>query len=149
MQPGDRIVSIAGQPVDDTRDVGDLIRPRVDQPVPIVLERDGKQLTVTVTPIRNVVPVLDADGVPVVNADGTPQTTEAGFLGVRSSPPVAYVPQSPTAVPGILWSFVSGTAEAIVHVPERMVRGLAGRVQRRRARGRQPDVGRRRRPGRR
>jgi membrane-associated protease RseP (regulator of RpoE activity) len=120
MQPGDRIVSIAGRPIDDTRDVSALIRPQIDQPVPVVLERDGKQLTVTVTPIRNVVPVLDADGVPVVNADGTPQTTEAGYLGVRSAAPVAYVPQSPAAVPGILWSFVSGTAEAIVHVPERM-----------------------------
>ena len=109
------------EPIDDNRDVSALIRPQVDQPVPIVLERDGKQLTVTVTPTRNVVPVLDADGLPVMNADGTPQTTEAGYLGVRSVAPVAYVPQSPTAVPGILWSFVSGTAEAIVHVPERMV----------------------------
>jgi len=114
-------VSIAGQPVDDTRDVGELVRPRVDEPVTIVLERDGQQLTVTATPIRNVVPVLDADGLPVTNPDGTTQTTEAGFLGVRSSPPVAYVPQSITAVPGILWGFVSGTAQALVHVPERMV----------------------------
>src|SRR6478736_138872 len=121
IQPGDRIVSIAGQPVDDTRDVGELVRPRVDEPVTIVLERDGQQLTVTATPIRNVVPVLDADGLPVTNPDGTTQTTEAGFLGVRSSPPVAYVPQSITAVPGILWGFVSGTAQALVHVPERMV----------------------------
>ncbi|HET7821157.1 MAG TPA: site-2 protease family protein [Ornithinibacter sp.] len=121
IRPGDRIVSIAGEPVDDTSDVGALIRPRVDQPVAIVLERDGEQLTVTATPIRNVVPVLGADGLPVTNADGTTQTTEAGFLGVRSSSPVAYVPQSVTEVPGILWGFVSGTAQALVHVPERMV----------------------------
>ena len=87
----------------------------------IVLERDGKQLTVTATPIRNVVPVLDADGVPVTDPDGTTRTTEAGFLGVRSAPPVAYVAQPVTAVPGMLWSFVSGTAQALVHVPERMV----------------------------
>ncbi len=121
VQPGDRIVSIAGQPVADTQDVGELIRPRVDEPVQIVLERDGKQLTVTATPIRNVVPVLDADGVPVTDPDGTTRTTEAGFLGVRSSPPVAYVAQPVTAVPGMLWSYVSGTAQALVHVPERMV----------------------------
>jgi membrane-associated protease RseP (regulator of RpoE activity) len=121
MRAGDRIVSIAGQPVDDTSAVGALIRPRIGEPVPIVLERDGTTLTVTATPIRNVVPVLDADGNPVLNADGTTQTTEAGFLGVRSAPPVAYVAQPVTAVPGILWGFVSGTAQALVHVPERMV----------------------------
>jgi len=121
IRPGDRIVSIDGQPVDDTQDVGALVRPRVDEPVAIVLERDGKQLTVTATPIRNVVPVLDAQGVPVTNPDGTTQTTEAGFLGVRSASPVAYVPQSITQVPGILWGFVSGTAQALVHIPERMV----------------------------
>jgi membrane-associated protease RseP (regulator of RpoE activity) len=121
IRAGDRIVSIAGQPVDDTADVGTLVRPRVDEPVAIVLERDGRQLTVTATPIRNVVPVLDADGQPVTDGNGTARTTEAGFLGVRSAPPVAYVPQSVTAVPGILWTFVSGTAQALVHVPERMV----------------------------
>jgi membrane-associated protease RseP (regulator of RpoE activity) len=119
--PGDRFVSIAGQPVDDTTDVGTLIRPRVGEAVPIVVERDGKQVTVTATPIRNIVPVLDAKGLPVTDADGTTQTTEAGFLGVRSAPPVAYEPQPVSAVPAMLWGYVSGTAQALVHVPERMV----------------------------
>ncbi len=119
--PGDRFVSIAGQPVVDTTDVGTLIRPRVGEAVPIVVERDGRQVTVTATPIRNVVPVLDDKGLPVKNADGTTQTTEAGFLGVRSAAPVGYVPQPVTAVPGMLWGYVSGTAQALVHVPQRMV----------------------------
>jgi len=120
IRPGDRFVSIAGEPVDDTRAVGELIRPRVGQPVPIVLERDGTRVTVTATPIRNVVPVLGADGLPATNADGSTRTTEAGFLGVSSAAPVAYVPQSVTAVPVLLWSYLSGTAEALVHIPERM-----------------------------
>jgi membrane-associated protease RseP (regulator of RpoE activity) len=34
---------------------------------------------------------------------------------------VEYVSQPVTAVPGIVWGFVTGTAEALVHVPERMV----------------------------
>jgi membrane-associated protease RseP (regulator of RpoE activity) len=119
--PNDRIVSIDGRPVEDTRDVGTLVRPRAGQPTAIVLERDGRRLTVTTTPIRNVVPVLDETGAPVTSSDGTTRTTEAGFLGVRSAAPVAYVPQPVTAVPTIIWGFVSGTAEAIVHVPARMV----------------------------
>ena len=119
--PNDEILSIGGSPVDDTLDVGTLIRPRVGQPTQIVLVREGQRLTVTATPIRNVVPVLDDAGVPVTSTDGTPRLTEAGFLGVRSAPPVEYVPQPVTAVPTIIWGFVSGTAEALVHVPERMV----------------------------
>ena len=43
--PGDRVVSIDGQPIDDTRDISTLIRPRVDQNVTIVLERNGEPLT--------------------------------------------------------------------------------------------------------
>jgi membrane-associated protease RseP (regulator of RpoE activity) len=119
--PNDRIVSIDGHPVDDTLAVGTLVRTRAGQPTSIVLERDGRRITVTTTPIRNVVPVLDDTGAPVTNPDGTARTTEAGFLGVRSAAPVAYVPQPVTAVPTIIWGFVSGTAEAIVHVPARMV----------------------------
>jgi membrane-associated protease RseP (regulator of RpoE activity) len=121
IEPGDRIVSIGGEVVEKSTDVGILIRPRVDQPVQIVLEREGRQLTVTATPIRNVVPVLDAEGLPVEGADGTQQTTEAGFLGVRSTAPVEFEPQPLSVVPGIIWNGVSQTAQALVRVPERMV----------------------------
>jgi len=119
--PDDRLVSIDGKPVTDTLDVGTLIRPRTGQPTAIVVERDGRLVTLTATPIRNVVPVLDPSGAAVTNADGSTKTTEAGFLGVRSAPPVAYVPQPVTTVPSIIWGFVSGTAQALVHIPERMV----------------------------
>ncbi len=121
IRAGDRIVSIGGTPVTDIRDVGTLIRPEAGTAVPIVLERDGARLTVTATPIRNVVPVLDPNGTPVTAPDGSVQTTEAGFLGVATRTPTAYVPQPVTAVPGVLWTSVSGTAAALVHFPERMV----------------------------
>jgi len=121
IEPGDEIVSIDGVTMTDNRDVGTVIRPRVDQPVDIVVLRDGEQLTLTATPITNVVPVLDSEGVPVTGPDGTVQTTQAGFLGVRTTVPTAYERQPLTAVPAILWSGVSRTAEALVYVPQRMV----------------------------
>ena len=119
--PGDRFVSIAGQPVDDTTDVGDADPAPGRRGGPHRGRARWHAVTVTATPIRNIVPVLDDKGVPVTDADGTTQTTEAGFLGVRSSAPVAYEPQPVTAVPGMLWGYVSGTAQALVHVPQRMV----------------------------
>ncbi|MBM6400390.1 site-2 protease family protein [Phycicoccus sp. MQZ13P-5] len=118
--PGDRFVSIAGTPVDDIRDVGALIRPEAGTAVPVVVERDGQRLTLSVTPIRNTVQVLDDAGNPVVRADGTPETTEAGFLGVTSRQPMAYERQPLTAVPGIVWGYTTQTASALAHIPQRM-----------------------------
>ncbi len=48
------------------------------------------------------------------------ETTEAGFLGVTSRQPAAYVTQPVTAVPGIVWFYTSRTADALVHIPSRM-----------------------------
>ncbi|HYN29911.1 MAG TPA: site-2 protease family protein [Dermatophilaceae bacterium] len=121
LRPGDRFVSIGGAAVESPDDVGELIRPRVDQPTQIVVDRGGEQVTVTATPIRNTVPVYDDQNQPVVGADGTPQTTEAGFLGVSSAAPLGYEPQPVTAVPGVVADGVWRTAGAIVRIPERMV----------------------------
>nr|WP_229661927.1 site-2 protease family protein [Phycicoccus endophyticus] len=121
LQAGDRLVTIAGQPVESNEDVGTLIRPATGRPVQIVVERDGQRVTLTATPISNTVAVLDDDGLPVTRADGTVETTQAGFLGVTTAAPTAYVRQPVTAVPGLLWSSVTRTAQALVEVPQRMV----------------------------
>ncbi|HMM97257.1 site-2 protease family protein [Phycicoccus sp.] len=121
LRPGDRFVSIGGQPVREVTDVGRLVRPEAGHSVPVVVERDGRELTLTVTPIRNTVAQVDDQGRPVTRPDGSIATTEAGFLGVTSSEPSAYVPQPASAVPGILWDGVSRTAAALVDIPGRMV----------------------------
>ncbi|MBM6404716.1 site-2 protease family protein [Phycicoccus sp. CSK15P-2] len=120
LRPDDRILSIGGQPVEGNRDVGSLVRPALGRDVDLLVERDGRQLTLAVTPIRNVVPVLDDDGRPVLAADGTPRTTEAGFLGVVTRPVAELEPQPVTVVPAIVWDYTARTAEALVHIPERL-----------------------------
>jgi membrane-associated protease RseP (regulator of RpoE activity) len=120
IQPGDRFVSIGGTPVDSIQDVGTLIRPETGRPVEIVVERDGRQLTLTATPVSNTVPVLDAQGNPVAGPDGAVETTTAGFLGVTSRQPAAWEPQPVSAVPGIVWSYTTLTGDALIHIPERM-----------------------------
>ena len=118
--PGDLFVSIDGAPVEDILDVGTLIRPETGSPVEIVVERDGREVTLTATPVSNVVPVLDGDGNPVTGPDGAVQTTTAGFLGVTNAQPTEYEPQPLSAVPGIVWGYTTLTGEALVHIPERM-----------------------------
>jgi membrane-associated protease RseP (regulator of RpoE activity) len=124
LRPGDTIVSIAGTPVQRTLDVGALIRPRVGQPTPIVVVRDGVRMTLTATPIRNQVQRVAADGTPMVDDSGKPVMVDAGFLGVSSGPVVARERQPLTAVPPIVWNQFTGTAGLVLRIPEKM-KGVA------------------------
>jgi membrane-associated protease RseP (regulator of RpoE activity) len=121
LRPGDIVRSIAGEPVETNRDVSTLIRPRSGMPTEIVVERDGQTLTLTATPITNELPELDERGEPVLDASGAPVLVETGFLGIASGPVTEIERQSPAVVPGIAWEMVSGTAEVVAQLPQRMV----------------------------
>jgi RIP metalloprotease RseP len=47
VQPGDRIVEFAGQPVSEFAPFTDLVQPNAGREVPVVLERDGQRVAVT------------------------------------------------------------------------------------------------------
>ncbi|PRY63354.1 membrane-associated protease RseP (regulator of RpoE activity) [Knoellia remsis] len=118
--PGDKIISVQGTVVRDNSDVGELVRPRVDQPTKFVIERDGTQRTLTVTPILNTLPAYDEEGQPILGADGKQQVIEAGYLGVSSATPVV-LERSVTAVPAIMGDTLAQTAQALVRIPQKMV----------------------------
>ena len=50
IQPGDVVVAVAGQPVYTPEDLVEAIRTRPGQPFQLTVDRDGKRLTLTVTP---------------------------------------------------------------------------------------------------
>ncbi|HEY7519471.1 MAG TPA: RIP metalloprotease RseP [Methylomirabilota bacterium] len=50
LQPGDVVAAVAGQPVYTPEDLVEAIRTRPGQPFDITIERDGRRLTVNVTP---------------------------------------------------------------------------------------------------
>lgn len=119
--PGDVIVSVAGQPIEQNRDVSTIVRPRAGQPTEIVVERAGERLTLEATPITNELPALDENGLPVTDADGNPVMVQTGFLGIASAPVTAIERQSPTVVPGMIWEMVSGTAQIVAKLPQKLV----------------------------
>jgi membrane-associated protease RseP (regulator of RpoE activity) len=47
LESGDRVVSVAGDPVDDWESLGAAVRPRGGEEVDIVVERDGREQTLT------------------------------------------------------------------------------------------------------
>jgi membrane-associated protease RseP (regulator of RpoE activity) len=121
LRPGDKLISVAGTPIQSTAQVGELIRPRVGQSTPIVVDRDGERLTLLATPIENSVAKLDANGDQVIGPDGKPQTVQAGFLGITSSPPYAIERQPLSAVPAQVGTALTSTAGVVLRIPQKMV----------------------------
>ena len=120
--PGDRILSLAGQPVRSWDDVHTLVRPNGGRQIAIVVERNGNRLNLAATPMLNNVPRTDAQGVLVPGPDGKPIIDRVGYLGL--SPSYENVKQPITAVPGLIGSQVAATAHVVFTLPERMT-GIA------------------------
>ena len=122
IRPGDRVTSLAGQPVRNWDDVRALIRPNGGRQISVVVERDGKTLHLTATPILNNVPRVDAAGNLVVGPDGKALTDRVGFMGF--SPSAEIVKQPVTAVPALVGDQISRTAGVVLRIPQKMA-GIA------------------------
>lgn len=119
LRPGDEVVSYDGTPVESWDQLTDLIRASGGEATPIVVERAGEQVELTVTPVTAERPVYDEDGYAVVDDDGQLVTEPAGFLGVtaveaREATPVLEVPQ---VVAERTWL----TMSVVATLPARMV----------------------------
>ncbi len=53
LQVNDRILEVNGQPVENTAMLSTVIRSNLDKPVELLIDRGGRQLTVTVTPLSS------------------------------------------------------------------------------------------------
>ncbi len=112
LKAGDTIVSLGGQKVSEWEELSALIRKQPAGPVPLVIERDGRQVRLTVDLIRTERPTSVQDPTPV----------KVGFLGVAPTSVVAGRTTLPwTELPAMLGDAVARTAGAIADVPARMV----------------------------
>jgi membrane-associated protease RseP (regulator of RpoE activity) len=107
---GDVIVAFQGQRVESWGQISQAIRGSTGT-VSVVVERDGKQLTLTPTLVQN-----NRYSVP-----GDPESplVEVGFLGVSPTPVVER--QGPLAVAKFVGNFTYRSAEAVLSIPEKMV----------------------------
>jgi len=122
IRPGDRIVSMAGQPVNSWVDVRALTRPNGGQRIAVVVERNGARLSLAATPILNNVPRSDSQGNLVLGPDGKAIIDRVGFMGLSGS--VEMVKQPLTAVPALIGDQVAGTAGVVFRIPQKMA-GIA------------------------
>ena len=119
LEPGDRIVSVAGQPIDDWNQSTAIIRDHPDEPIDMVVVRDGDEVTLVVTPMLSERYETDEKGQVVTDAAGDPVTMQVGFVGI--SPASETVQQPVTAVLPAVGENVAGVAAIIVNLPQRII----------------------------
>jgi membrane-associated protease RseP (regulator of RpoE activity) len=111
-------VSIDGTPTDTWEAATAIIRASPGQDLDVVIERDGTESHVTLTPLLTERPVLDDNGVPITLPDGNVKTAEVGVVGI--SPHQVTVPQPVTAVLPAVGDNIVGVLKVIVNLPQRL-----------------------------
>ena len=110
IEVGDTIVSIDGQPVADFDEATAIIRSSPGEHLTFVVERDGTEQSIQVTPAT-----IETE---VTAADGTTTTEEVGFVGV--GPAVDYVRQPIWAGPEMAVQNVGAVAGIIWQLPAKV-----------------------------
>lgn len=116
---GDTILSINGEKVTDWNSGTEVIRDSAGVPLTVVVERDGVEQTLSITPVAAQRPEYDAQGAPILDSSGNPLISEVGFVGI--SPETKLQSQPITAVFPMMWQNVTGVTNMILHLPQRMV----------------------------
>ena len=117
--PGDRILSVAGEPVDEWFRVTEIIRTSPGRPVAVVVDRGGEDVELSVTPLLSERYAFDESGEILLDETGNPVVEYVGFVGIGSS--FVNQRQSVTTVLPAVWDNVVGVVRIIVTLPERLV----------------------------
>ncbi len=119
LKPGDRVVSINGTTLTTWDDARALIRANAGKPIALVVDRAGRSLTLTATPMAVRLPIYDKNGQERTDSNGTVLTEQAGFLGASGTSEL--VRQPITAVPGLIGEQIAQTAGVVLAIPQKMV----------------------------
>lgn len=117
--PGDVIVSLNGQAVDDWFGVTEVIRASPGRPVAVGVQRGAELVTLTVTPLLSERYAFGDNGQVLIDPDGNPVIEYVGFVGIGSA--VDSRSQPVTAVLPAVWDNVVGVARVIATLPQRLV----------------------------
>ncbi|MFM9878291.1 MAG: M50 family metallopeptidase [Rhodoglobus sp.] len=119
IQPGDRIVSVNGEPITEWDEATAIIRASPGEAITIVVDRDGTENTLDATPLLTERYVFDSQGAIVTDANGNPVTQEVGFLGIGSV--YAKVQQPITAVLPAVGDGIVRIVTILTQLPQRLV----------------------------
>jgi membrane-associated protease RseP (regulator of RpoE activity) len=109
MQPGDRIVTFNGHPVESWEQLTRSIRANGDRVATVGIDRDGQRIEQSVA----------TTVVARASIEDPKRMQKVGFLGVE--PEFATVRHGLPTVGTVMWGYTVATADVIVHLPQRMV----------------------------
>ena len=119
MLPGDRILSVGGEDIDEWFRLTEIIRTSPGRPVEVVVDRGGDAVQLSVTPLLSERYAFDESGEILVDEAGNPVVEYVGFVGIGSS--LENQRQSVTTVLPAVWDNVVGVVRVIVTLPQRLV----------------------------
>jgi membrane-associated protease RseP (regulator of RpoE activity) len=119
LEPGDRLVSINGTTIQTWEQSTELIRTSAGVTLSVVVDRDGAEQALRVTPKLTERYVLNAAGEPETDASGTSITEDVGFVGI--GPASETVPQPASAVLPAVGQTIGTTANIILNLPQRLI----------------------------
>ncbi|MBX3093107.1 MAG: site-2 protease family protein [Cryobacterium sp.] len=117
--PGDRLLSIDGQPVTEWMASTRIIQQSADRSLAIVVEREGRQLPLTLVPAPTERFVFDDAGRVVLDVAGEPLTHVVGMIGITAA--YEAVPQPLTAVLPAVGDNIVAVGNIILNLPQRMI----------------------------
>ncbi|MHA3683590.1 M50 family metallopeptidase [Leucobacter sp. HY1908] len=119
LRPGDKILEVDGTHIDSWEQFRAMVGNAPGTPLAVVIERDGTQETVRLTPQPNERAVVDANGQAVTDASGAYVTEQVGMIG--ATPATEQVRQPITALPQFVGQNVEQVVGIVVRLPQRMV----------------------------
>lgn len=119
LEPGDRIVSFDGHAVAGWADLTGRIQAAGEREVPLVVERAGSRIELSLQTALVDRPVLGPDGTPVLDEAGEAVTSRVGFLGV--TPTSELQRQSLAGAAAMFADATWQTVKVIFTLPVRMV----------------------------
>lgn len=117
--PGDRVLAIDGRAITEWDDISAAIRPAAGRTIPVIVERDGEQVSLRLTPLLTERYVLDDRGRLIDGPDGQPLTEEVGFAGI--APAYETVQQPASEVLPAVGDNIEAVVRIIATLPQRMI----------------------------
>ncbi len=118
IMPGDVLVSIDGTPVSTFAEATSIVQASPGQSLDVVVERDGAQQTLRITPISAERTLTDASGQPLLDDTGAEIVKKVGYVGMASQ--MGFVPQPLTAGVEMTGDTVARVGTLIVTLPVRL-----------------------------
>src|SRR4029453_14316707 len=119
LQPNDTVKTFDGKAVTSWDELTGWIRASAGREVPITVERNGSEVSTTVTPVLSSRPVVGADGRQEQDANGVLKYQEVGFLGIGAQS--ALVPQPASSVLPMAGEKIKQISGVILNLPARVV----------------------------